>query len=183
MQTSAATKTCSRESCARTWGRESHNRSQYRLYRHSIRESQYEQQYAIDLLESFDSLYGSALLAGSWHLFSQLGKRFSKRATLRILRRCMFKAKTSMEHPGCCLSWIQSWRMPFKNVLQRNPGNEAPRELKFTGYNWNACKKFPQNWEIRTKQWEEPDEEEWGTDGYAECDEENEESDVDSELP
>ncbi|KAL9110225.1 MAG: hypothetical protein Q9187_008077 [Circinaria calcarea] len=48
----------------------------------------------------------------------------------------------------------------IKNVLQRSPGNEALRKLKLTGYNWNACKKFPQNWEIITKQWEEPDEEE-----------------------
>ena len=41
----------------------------------------------------------------------------------------------------------------IKDVLHRNPGNEATRKLKLKGYNWNACKKFSQNWEITTKQW------------------------------
>ncbi|KAI9751339.1 MAG: hypothetical protein M1835_001239, partial [Candelina submexicana] len=81
-----------------------------------------------------------------------------------------------MEDSGCCLSWIQSWRMPFKNVLERNPGNEAPREAH--RYYWIAYKKFPQNWKITTKQWEEPDEEEWGRDVNAEFDAENEEPDI-----
>ncbi|KAI9696614.1 MAG: hypothetical protein M1836_005633 [Candelina mexicana] len=70
----------------------------------------------------------------------------------------------------------------IKHVLQRNPGNKAPRKLKLTGYDWNSSEKFPQNWEITTKQWQEPDEEEWARDGNAEFYEEKEEPDVNSEL-
>ena len=43
----------------------------------------------------------------------------------------------------------------IKDVLHRNPGNEATRKLKLKGYNENARKKFPQDWEITAKQWEE----------------------------
>ena len=84
----------------------------------------------------------------------------------------------------------------IKKVLQRNPGNGAIRKLKLTGYNCNAYKKFPRTWEIITKQWDESDDEELGTDeDYVEeesNDEEwstdggtvvEEESDVDSDLP
>lgn len=63
----------------------------------------------------------------------------------------------------------------IKDVLHRNPGNEAIRKLKLTGYHWNAYKKFPQDWKVTTKQWEELDE--------GEFVEEDEEPDVDSESP
>lgn len=40
----------------------------------------------------------------------------------------------------------------IKNVLQRNLGNKTTRKLKLTGYDGNAWKKFPQNWDVTTKQ-------------------------------
>lgn len=68
----------------------------------------------------------------------------------------------------------------IKSLLQRNPGNEATRKLKLTGYDCNACKRFPQNWEITTKQWDEVDAEESATSGSAE---EGQEPGVDSGFP
>lgn len=40
----------------------------------------------------------------------------------------------------------------IKNVLQRNLGKKTTRKSKLTGYDGNAWKKFPQNWDVTTKQ-------------------------------
>ncbi|KAI9771413.1 MAG: hypothetical protein M1839_002803 [Geoglossum umbratile] len=83
--------------------------------------------------------------------------------------RCGLQGITSMHVKGEYIGqeWIVSMDPPLRSavteLLQRDKESGATRRLQLTGFNWEEWRKFPKDWVVTARQWNQGKwDEEWG---------------------